>query len=157
MLEIDIQDRQSALGVDESRLEAAIRKISSDHGFHEGEVGIVIVDDSTIHQINRDHLQHDYPTDVISFVFTAEDGELEGEVIVSTDTALREASEGGWAAEDELLLYVIHGMLHLVGMDDIEPHLRREMRIAEAKYLAECRIPPSQIESMAADRDEDVL
>jgi probable rRNA maturation factor len=156
MLEIDIQDRQSALAVDESRLEAAIRKIASDHGFHEGEVGIVIVDDPTIHEINRDHLQHDYPTDVISFVFTAEDGALEGEVIVSTDTALREANEGGWAGEDELLLYVIHGMLHLVGMDDVEPNLRREMRLAEAKYLGECQISASQIESMAADRELDV-
>lgn len=154
MLEIDIQDRQSALQVDESRLESAIRKVASDHGFEVGEVGIVIVDDSAIHQVNRDHLQHDYPTDVISFVFTAADGELEGEIIVSTDTALREASEGGWSAQDELLLYVIHGMLHLVGMDDVDPQLRREMRIAEAKYLAHCHLDAQQIALMAADRDE---
>jgi probable rRNA maturation factor len=155
MLEIDIQDRQSALLVDESRLEDAIRKVATDHGFVAGEVGIVIVDDATIHQINRDHLQHDYPTDVISFVFTADDGELEGEIIVSTDTAMRESSEGGWPAQDELLLYVIHGMLHLVGMDDVEPHLRREMRVAEAKYLAHCHLNAQQIALMAADRDED--
>jgi|JI9StandDraft_1071089.scaffolds.fasta_scaffold00062_30 probable rRNA maturation factor len=154
MLEIDIQDRQSALAIDETRLAEAIRKVATDHAFQIGEVGIVVVDDPTIHQINRDHLQHDYPTDVISFVFTAEDGELEGEVIVSTDTAIREASDGGWSPQDELLLYVIHGMLHLVGMDDVEPHLRKLMRAAEAKYLAYFQLTPQQIELMAADRDE---
>ncbi|MFN7318494.1 MAG: rRNA maturation RNAse YbeY, partial [bacterium] len=61
----------------------------------------------------------------------------------------------GWPAQDELLLYVIHGMLHLVGMDDVEPHLRREMRMAEAKYLAHCHLNAQQIALMAADRDED--
>ena len=154
MLEIDIQDRQSALQVEQARLVDVIGKVASDHGFSSGEIGIVIVDDPTIHEINREHLQHDYPTDVISFVFTAEDDELEGEIIVSTDTALREASEGGWPAEDELLLYVIHGMLHLVGMDDVEPHLRRQMRVGEAKYLDYCRIALEQIERMAEDLDE---
>lgn len=154
MLEIDIQDRQSALQVEQARLVDVIGKVASDHGFFSGEIGVVIVDDPTIHGINREHLQHDYPTDVISFVFTAEDDELEGEIIVSTDTAIREASEGGWPADDELLLYVIHGMLHLVGMDDVEPHLRRQMRVAEAQYLDYCRIAPEQIDRMAADRDE---
>ena len=154
MLEIDIQDRQSALAIDETRLAEAIRKVALDHGFQVGEVGIVVVDDPTIHQINRDHLQHDYPTDVISFVFTAEDGELEGEIIVSTDTAMREANAGGWSPQDELLLYVIHGMLHLVGMDDVEPHLRKQMRAAEAKYLAYFHLTHQQIDLMAADRDE---
>jgi len=154
MLEIDIQDRQSALQVEQARLVDVIGKVASDHGFRSGEIGIVIVDDPTIHAINREHLQHDYPTDVISFVFSAEDDELEGEIIVSTDTAMREASEGGWPAEDELLLYVIHGMLHLVGMDDVEPHLRRQMRVGEAKYLGYCLVDPEQIDRMAADRDE---
>lgn len=151
MLAIDIQDNQSALQANEKRLTETIEKIASDHGFHEGEVSIVLVDDPTIHQINRKHLEHDYPTDVISFAFHAEDGVLEGEIVVSTDTAIREALEGDWPANDELLLYVIHGMLHLIGMDDTEPPLRRKMRLAEAKYLTYCGLELAQIERMAAD------
>jgi probable rRNA maturation factor len=154
MLEIDFQDRQTALQVDESRLKAAVERIALDHGFQTGEVGIVIVDDPAIHQINREHLQHDYPTDVISFVFLAEHGELEGEILVSADTAMREAGEGGWGAEDELLLYVIHGMLHLVGLDDVQPALRRQMRVAEKKYLAHFLVDQAQIAKMSAEQED---
>lgn len=153
MLEIDIQDLQTALQVDESRLKAAVQRIALDHGFQAGEVGIVIVDDRAIHKINREHLQHDYPTDVISFVFLAEQGELEGEILVSADTAIREAREGGWVAGDELLLYVIHGMLHLVGLDDVQPALRQQMRIAEKKYLAHFLVDHAQIAKMSAEQE----
>jgi len=154
MLEIDIQDRQVALDLDPARLVAAIEKVALDYGYQSGEVSVILVDDPTIHAINRNHLQHDYPTDVISFLFTGEEGVLEGELIVSTDTALREALAGGWGAVDEVLLYVIHGTLHLVGLDDQDAVSRQQMRQEEAKYLAYLQIALAQIEAMAADKDE---
>jgi probable rRNA maturation factor len=154
MLDIEIDDQQFALKVDQQRLAQVLNKIAADHGFSSGEVSVILVDDMAIHRVNRDHLQHDYPTDVISFVFEAAGSQLEGEILVSTDTAIREASEGGWEAGDETLLYCIHGMLHLVGMDDIEDVDRRAMRAQEARYLGECGLAEETIRRMAADADE---
>lgn len=154
MLDIEIDDQQIALSVDQQRLAHLLNKIAADHGFSAGEVSVILVDDVTIHRVNREHLQHDYPTDVISFVFEATGSHLEGEILVSTDTAIRESSEGGWDAGDETLLYCIHGMLHLVGMDDIEDIDRREMRAQEARYLREGGLAEDTIRRMAADADE---
>lgn len=153
MLDIELQDQQQLLSVNQPRLMAAIGRIAQDHGFRRGEVSIILIDDQAIHRVNREHLEHDYPTDVISFVFDAEDDNIEGEIIISTETAIREALTGGWPADDEVLLYAIHGMLHLVGMDDHEDQQRREMRLNEAKYLNLSGIQAEQIQAMAADQD----
>jgi probable rRNA maturation factor len=100
-----------------------------------GEVSLAIVDDETIHALNVQYLQHDYPTDVISFVLEQAAGHLEGEVIVSADMAATVAQEYGWPAQHELLLYVIHGTLHLVGYDDKDPQKKIEMQAAERRHL----------------------
>ena len=89
-----------------------------------------------MHQLNREHLNHDYPTDVLSFVLERSESSLDGEVIVSADTAIARAAEFHLPPEDELLLYVIHGTLHLVGYDDKEASNRALMREQESRYLA---------------------
>ena len=109
-------------------------------GFSSGEIGIRVTDDATIHQINRKHLGHDYPTDVISFGYQADAPRIEGELIVSVETASRRASELGWDADHELLLYIVHGVLHLTGMDDHAPGDRGEMRAAEEKIMTQLGI-----------------
>ena len=98
-------------------------------------VSISIVDDSTIHELNRTHLNHDWPTDVISFVFEQDDQCVDGEVIASMDTAKRLCDKAGWRCEDELLLYVVHGLLHLAGLDDVDDRRRQEMRVEEQACL----------------------
>lgn len=98
---------------------------------------ISIVDDPTIHELNREHLNHDWPTDVISFVFENLDGNVDGEIIASHDTATKLAYQAGWSVQDELLLYVTHGLLHLAGLDDIQDVDRTEMRLAEQRCLLE--------------------
>jgi len=107
------------------------------------DVSIAIVDDPTIHQLNREHLDHDWPTDVISFIFEADEetASVEGEIVASIDTATRLAQTAGWSAEDELLLYIIHGLLHLAGLDDIEPEDQVEMRVAERDCLLALGVP----------------
>ncbi len=65
---------------------------------------------------------------------------MDGEVIVSFDTAAKVAPEFGWSTQEELLLYVIHGCLHLVGYDDHNDEDRAAMRVGEAKYLAKAGI-----------------
>ena len=137
MLRIDISNEHS-FPLDEARLKKAIRMVLKDTGFEEGEVSIAIVDDAEMHILNRKYLDHDYPTDVLSFVLEEDpdEGRLEGEIIVSHDYAAREAARYGWTADDELLLYTIHGTLHLVGHDDQEPAAKQEMREREKQCLS---------------------
>jgi probable rRNA maturation factor len=121
------------------RLTQAVLRVLTDAGIREGEVSIAIVDDERMHELNRQYLNHDYPTDVLSFVLEQDEAgkHLDGQIIASAAYAAREAARYGWEAEDELLLYSIHAALHLVGHDDHEPEGQQAMRAAEAKYLAE--------------------
>jgi len=135
-LEVAVANLQEAHPVDKKQLAAAARRVVNDAGFSRGEISIAVVDDSRMHELNRQYLQHDYPTDVLSFVLEQGDDSLEGEIIVSADYAFREAARFGWETQDELLLYVIHGSLHLVGYDDQYPEAKREMRQQERHFLA---------------------
>ncbi len=122
---------------DGARYRWAAEWVAEQYNLQKITVSIAIVDDETIHELNREHLDHDWPTDVISFVFefNEEHGVVEGEIVASRDTAVRLCSRAGWSAEDELLLYVVHGLLHLAGLDDIDPEDAAEMRGAERDCL----------------------
>jgi probable rRNA maturation factor len=135
MLKIEIANEQDSLSVDADRLRRAIEAVLGDAGIEASELSVAVVDDPTIHDLNRRFLAHDYPTDVLSFLLERDKARLEGEVVVSADTATREAARLGWPAGDELLLYVVHGTLHLVGYDDTTDELQTIMRAAEKKYL----------------------
>ncbi|MGV3486430.1 MAG: rRNA maturation RNase YbeY [Planctomycetaceae bacterium] len=118
------------------RIRAAVVAAAGACGYLHGSIGVLITDDETIHGINRDHLDHDYPTDVISFAYKQEPPLVEGELVASVDTAVREATQLGWSAVHELLLYVVHGTLHVCGMDDQSAQERRRMRLAERQVLS---------------------
>jgi probable rRNA maturation factor len=135
-LKVEIADEQDAHVVTYERLIAAVKQILGDAGYTSGEVSIAIVNDEAMHELNRQYLQHDYPTDVLSFVLEEDETRLIGQLIVSADYAAREAPTFGWTTDDELLLYTIHGALHLIGYDDLEPDLKAEMREQEVAYLA---------------------
>lgn len=135
-MRVEISNRQSHMAIDETRLRQAILNATDEAGFTGGEISLAIVDDTTIQQINSQFLSHDYTTDVISFVLDQDGSALEGEIIVSADTARRVASQVGWSPDDELLLYVIHGALHLVGHDDTTPDALLRMREQERRHLA---------------------
>jgi probable rRNA maturation factor len=133
--EISLTNEQSRHPVDEQRLVEAARAVLQDSEFSSAGISLAVVDDETIHELNRRHLEHDWPTDVLSFVLEDDGSHLEGEVIVSADTAAAAAEEVGTSAEQEQLLYVIHGMLHLVRYRDKSDEDAREMRVAESRYL----------------------
>ena len=85
------------------------------------------MDDATIHAINRRHLAHDWPTDVISFVLSEpDDPALAAELVVSAEMAVVDRP-GAWGPtrRSELALYVVHGLLHLCGLDDLIPRRPR--------------------------------
>ncbi|MCC6738603.1 MAG: rRNA maturation RNase YbeY [Planctomycetia bacterium] len=99
-----------------------------------GPVDVHLVSDREIRRVNRERLGHDWATDVCTFPM----GErfLWGELVVSLDTARREARARRLPLARELALYVVHGVLHLRGLDDRSPAQRAAMRRAEAAALA---------------------
>ena len=114
-----------------------VRAIVRDAGISEATISIAIVDDATIAKLHRQFLDDPEPTDVLSFVLERSGQSLEGEVVVSADTAKTCAPRYDATPEDELLLYVIHGTLHLVGYDDAAPRQRAVMRKKEREYAGE--------------------
>jgi probable rRNA maturation factor len=124
------------LPVDDHRLRQAVQAALADESVRRATVSVAVVDDATIQRLNRQYLGHDEATDVLSFVLERSEDSLEGEVVVSADTARSAAPQFGWSAADELLLYVIHGVLHLVGYNDILPGERIAMRNRERACLA---------------------
>jgi probable rRNA maturation factor len=150
MLHISVADEQTRLTFDAVRLREAVRGVLTGEKIRDAEISVAVVDDQKMHELNLKYLQHDYATDVLSFPLNDdEDGPLEGEVIVSIDTAEREAAEYGWKTEDELLLYAVHGVLHLVGYDDQDLKDRIAMREAEARYLARYGLTPRHEDPLA--------
>lgn len=152
MIKVEIANEQSKHDFDADLLCQAVRNVLAGESADPADVSVAIVDDVTMHDLNRKYLQHDYPTDVLSFMLSSTGEPLEGEIIVSADTAAREASRYGWDKEDELLLYLIHGTLHLTGHDDASDSDRAVMRAKERQYLAELGRHPSYEEREPAFR-----
>ena len=121
MIDIAITNRQQILPLDIEPLRQACRLVLEEAGHDTARISLAVVDDAEMHALNRQHLEHDYPTDVLSFSLSAEGEPLEGEVIVSTETAMSNAQEYGSEPLEELLLYIVHGTLHLVGRRDKSP------------------------------------
>ncbi len=112
----------------------AILAILRDADIHAAQISIAIVDDPAIAKLHEEFLDDPEPTDVLSFVLEQSEGVLEGEVVASADTAAVNARHYRCTPEEELLRYVIHGTLHLVGYDDITPSKRAVMRKKENEY-----------------------
>ena len=142
--EISLANEQSRHAVDVEQLTAAATLVLRDSPFDSAEISIAVVDDAAIHALNRHYLNHDWPTDVLSFLLGEEDRHLQGEVIISADAAATSAAELGCSPGAEQLLYVIHGMLHLVGFRDKLPAEITAMRAAEAQYLLRFGVGPTE-------------
>lgn len=146
MMRIAITNRQSALPLDRPALRRIVRDVLQHEGVAEAKISLAFVGDAEMHALNRRHLAHDYPTDVLSFLLdeTATDAgrAIEAEIIVSTEYAARTAPEFGWTAADETTLYVVHGLLHACGYDDLSPDKKRVMRRAERAALQRHGLTP---------------
>lgn len=142
MLEIELVNRQKRHPVDLDRLRSAAQLVLQGEGIERATLSIAVVSDRAIRPLNRRFLQHDYATDVLSFLLDSGPGWLDGEIIVSADTAASQAPEFDESAADELLLYVIHGTLHLVGYDDTTPDQRKRMLARQRRYLRRFQSPP---------------
>jgi probable rRNA maturation factor len=123
-------------------LEAVAAKVLRAFGLDEAELSIVLCDDAFIHPLNRDWRGKDRPTDVLSFAQREgeeadEDDPVLGDVVISLETAARQADERGHPLGHELRVLLVHGICHLLGYDHEEDDEAEEMEALERDLLAE--------------------
>ena len=114
---------------------AWVRAVAESYGKRVGEVAYVFCNDEKILEVNRQFLQHDYFTDIITFDYT-EGQRIGGDLFISLDTVRSNAELFGRPYDEELHRVVIHGILHLCGINDKGPGERELMEAAENKALA---------------------
>ena len=123
-------------------LKAAARAVLEGEGIAEAKVTLAFVDNAHIHRLNKRYLNHDEPTDVLTFPYSSPGAKkLEGEVVSGYEVAKENAADRGHDVNLELVLYVIHGCLHLCGYTDTDDARAAEMRAKEREYLAALRLP----------------
>lgn len=163
MYQIEISDNQDCLTLDTGYLTEVVRTTLDAEQVTSASLSIAIVDNPTIHELNRQYLQHDYETDVLSFLLEETDDSLhiagqprgtgktiDGEVIVSAEYAQDLAADYDWEPLHELVLYIVHGVLHLCGYDDLTAEELPLMREREQAVFTLLNLPLPQ-------RDDDDL
>ena len=114
---------------------AWIRRVAARYGRKVGEVGYLFVDDDRILEVNNEYLGHDYYTDIITFDYDEGDT-VNGDIVISLDTVRSNAAKYGKPYDEELHRVIIHGILHLCGINDKGPGERELMEAAENEALA---------------------
>ena len=112
-----------------------IKAVAASYGKRLGEIAYIFCSDEKILEVNRQYLQHDYYTDIITFDY-CEGDRLSGDLFISLDTIRTNAEQFGASYDDELHRVIIHGILHLCGINDKGPGEREIMEAAETKALA---------------------
>jgi probable rRNA maturation factor len=156
---IDVGDAQERLAVDLARLRDVAVDVLRHEGVLSASISVALIDGATMQELNRQHLGHDYDTDVLSFLLDSKEAvsetrrqegdkprgagkSLDGEILISTDVAAVVSERFEWSAEDEVTLYLVHGLLHLAGYDDLSPDEKTLMRQAERRHLARWNLAP---------------
>lgn len=114
---------------------AWIKKVAASYGKSIGEIAYIFCDDEKILEVNREYLQHDYFTDIITFDY-CEDNKINGDIFISVDTVKSNSEQLGVPHEQELHRVIIHGILHLCGINDKGEGEREIMEMEENKALA---------------------
>ena len=111
-----------------------IRAVAAQYGFSVGELNYIFCDDEKILSVNREFLQHDYYTDVITFDYSSPT-RVSGDIFISLDTVQTNAEQVGATFTHELCRIIIHGLLHLTGQADKTPETKAQMTEKEENAL----------------------
>ncbi|PID94663.1 MAG: rRNA maturation RNase YbeY [Bacteroidales bacterium] len=111
-----------------------IKSVALEYGKRVGDIGYLFCNDKKIIEINRQYLDHDYFTDIITFDYT-EENIISGDIFISIDTVSSNAKAYGVSFDQELKRVIIHGILHLCGQNDHSEEEQKEMRLKEDKAL----------------------
>jgi probable rRNA maturation factor len=146
MAKIEITDLQDHVHLDRKLILQVLRRVIKEEGRSARNLSIVLTDNRHIRDLNHEYLGHDRTTDVISFPLEdpdwpldpAANGSINGEIIASAERALQQAEAIHGDPQAELLLYLVHGLLHLIGYDDRVPQQARRMHQREDELLEAC-------------------
>ena len=123
-------------------ISAWIKAVAATYGKRVGDIGYIFCNDEKILEVNRQYLQHDYYTDIITFdysddaLLTGKKDTIAGDLFISLDTVRTNAEQQGTTYDEELHRVIIHGILHLCGINDKGPGEREIMEREENKALA---------------------
>jgi probable rRNA maturation factor len=142
MIRVAVTCPQETVGIDRGLVRRAARTVLMGEGVKNAQISLAFVDNVTIQRLNRRYLNHNRPTDVLSFPLGgANDRILSGEIVVGAEVAAAEANRRGTDVQVEAALYVIHGVLHLCGLEDKTRAGVAEMRKRESHYLRQLGLP----------------
>lgn len=142
MSKISVHSPQETVPIDKGRVREIARAVLDGEGVKDYEISLAFVDNTTIHRLNKQYLDHDEPTDVLSFPYSAGNAKkLEGELVIGAEVAQEQATERGHDVQTELTLYIVHGLLHLCGFDDKSAGAEKAMRARERHYLTQLGLP----------------
>ncbi len=130
--------------LDFQALKSAAKAVLEGENVSRAKVTFAFVNSPHIHRLNKQYLDHDEPTDVLTFPYSGpvKTGQLlEGEVVIGYEVAKEYAADRGHGVDLELLLYVVHGCLHLCGYDDTTDERSAVMRAKERHYLTRLDLP----------------
>ena len=137
---IDIRNTQNKIKIDKKKLTACARFVLSSMGEKKAELSILFVDDEYIKKLNWKYRKVKNKTDVLAFPMressgVSKDSPLLGDVVISVETAKREAKKRKTLLQKELDIYLVHGILHLLGYNDVKFRDKKKMRGMEDKIL----------------------
>src|SRR5260370_12572732 len=135
MGKISIASPQESVPIDRARMRETARTVLDGEGICDAEISLAFVDNPSIHQLNKRYLDHDEPTDVLSFPLSEPKArKLAGELVIGAEVAKVEAEGRGHDVQAELALYVIHGMLHLCAYGNQTPAHPNAMPTPQRPY-----------------------
>ncbi|NOT00725.1 MAG: rRNA maturation RNase YbeY [Phycisphaerales bacterium] len=142
--EIEVTGAEGVPDVDADAIRRAVEGALRHRACARAQISVALIDDDAIAELNQRFLGHEGSTDVLSFDLSdaPDSGAVDGEVVISADTARREAAARRHPAAHELLLYAVHGTLHLLGMDDQTEIGAAEMHAIENEILTGMGIGP---------------
>ena len=137
-MKLDIQNLQSIAKIDKDKIKNCADYVLNAMGESEAELSLVLVNDMYIRNLNWKYRRKDSATDVLAFPMRDSrrlSGVILGDVVISVETAAREAKKRKKDLQDELDLYFVHGILHLLGYDDEKPRARKKMKDKEKELM----------------------
>lgn len=127
-------DKICLKNIQKKNLKHTIQHLCNDHGLKLNQLTYVFVNDEELLEMNKEFLQHDYYTDIITFDLSETKGLVDGELYISTDRVL-DNSHLDTSFEIALLRVILHGVLHLCGLQDKTPKAQEKMRQKEMQYI----------------------
>ena len=128
-------DNISMPSINLPQVERWIRAVAAQYGYSVGDLNYIFCNDEKILSVNREFLQHNYYTDIITFDYTTRT-RVNGDIYISLDTVASNAEQVGATFEQELHRIIIHGLLHLTGQADKTPETKAQMTAKEEDALS---------------------